>query len=197
MPALDLSKPVSFAILRSILKMRRFTQLALSKDANASLGQVNKIVSFLERRGFIERENNAFVLRKALSMLEELAKFRHMRDLLIAKFSVSISENEVKNILANDAIFCLDTALKQYCPSILSKRVCAYLNDTKVIEKLQAFEGGSTFVYLYSVDIEPKTKEAAGVKYTDEYRTAIDLVCDNAAYAAVELFERLWQERIV
>ncbi|MEM4662725.1 MAG: helix-turn-helix domain-containing protein [Candidatus Diapherotrites archaeon] len=199
MSVLDFSKPVSFSIVNAMLESKEFTQLALSQNLKVSLGQVNKIVKYFQQKGYIEKGKNSYHLVDPLAIISEIAIHRNMESLLIARFSLSLNNDAVFEILRAKAIFCLDSALSHYFDNIKTKRVCAYLteNDTNLIEKLSALPGDKTHLYLYSIDLTVNAVLENNTRYTDKVRTAIDLVCDNCTFAASRLFQELWGQKVM
>lgn len=196
---IDFSKPVSFNIVKAMLESKEFTQLALSQSINVSLGQVNKIVNYLQKKGFVEKGKASYVVTNPLAIIEEIAKYRDMRKRIIARFSLSLEQKALFDMLRSNVVFCLDTALMQYCKDVKTKRICAYLSEgnDKLIEKLAAMEGNKSYLWLYSNDLPTEGLLIDGVRYTDKVRTVIDLVCDNSTFAANKLFEELWGQKII
>jgi len=199
MRQLDFSKPVSFSIIKQMLESREFTQLALSQQKQVSLGQVNKIVKYLLERGYIEKGKSAYAVTNPLAIVEEVARQRRMKQHIIGKFSLVLDEATIINMFKKQAIFCLDTALKQYCKDIVSGRVCAYIGNIKkeLVEELDAMKGNATHLYVYKPDLPICAVEISGVRYTDKIRTVIDMVCDNSTFAASKLFEEVWGQKIM
>jgi len=196
---IDFSKPVSFNIVKAILEKKEFTQLSLSQELKVSLGQVNKIVNYLQKKGFVEKGKTSYMLANPLAVIGEIAKYRDMEKCRIARFSLSVDQKTLLEMLKSNAIFCLDTALKQYCNNVVTNRICAYLSpgNDRLIEKFAAMEGNKTYLYLYSNDLPTEGLLIDNARYTDKVRTVIDLVCDNSAFAASKLFEELWAQKII
>jgi len=199
MRALDFSKPVSFSIVKAMLENKEFTQLALSQQKHVSLGQVNKIVKYLLEKGFIEKGRACYAVTNPLGLMEEIARHRDMKKRLLGRFSLPAGEEDLLNMLKEQAVFCLDTALKQYCSKVITGRICAYIkgDKKKLFEELSAMKGNNTHLFLYAEDLPVAAVDMNGMHYTDKVRTVIDLVCDNSAFAASKLFEELWGQRIL
>ncbi|MEM4598469.1 MAG: hypothetical protein QW400_02160 [Candidatus Diapherotrites archaeon] len=199
MSTLDFSKPVSFSIVSAMLESKEFTQLALSQNLKVSLGQVNKIVKYFQQKGSIEKGKNSYFIRDALAIISEIAAYRTMDNSLIARFKLSIEPKSVMDMLKQNSIFCLDTALSYYCANVRTKRICAYLTekDTNLIEKLTAMPGNKTDLCLYSIDLPLDFVSDSDYRYADKVRTVIDLVCDNSAFAAACLFQEIWGQKIL
>jgi hypothetical protein len=199
MSRIDFSKPVSFSIVKAMLENKEFTQLALSQQKHVSLGQVNKIVKYLLEKGFIEKGKSSYIVRNPLAIIEEIAKYRDMKKRLVGKFALFVEEGDLLNMLKEQAVFCLDTALKQYCDGVITSRVCAYVkgDKKKLLEELAAMRGNNTHLFLYTEDLPVEMVDINQMLYTDKVRTIIDLVCDNSAFAASKLFEELWGQKIL
>lgn len=199
MKALDFSKPVTFSILNAMLEKQAFTQLSLSKEKGVSLGQVNKVAKYLLERNLIEKESGSYYLKNAFGVIECIARTREMKDALITRTRLSLQKNEAMKLLGSKGVLCLDSALEQFSPHISSQRVCAYVpkNKKSLLEKLGSLQGSNSEVWLYEADLPLETEEANGYILTSKKRTAIDLVCDNAGFAAFNLFKELWNQRIL
>jgi len=200
MKALDFSKPVTFSILNSMLERNSFTQLSLSKEKGVSLGQVNKVAKFLLEKNLIEKESGAYKLNNAFGLVECIAKSREMKHALVEKMEVFLSKEEALGLLGSKGVLCMDSALEQYYPHVSSGRVCAYVpkkGRRALLEELESLKGNNCTVWLYSADLPIETTEVNGRKVTEKKRTAIDLVCDNACFAAHDLFKELWGQSIL
>ncbi len=198
MKFLDFSKPVTFSILNAMLERQAFTQLSLSKERNVSLGQVNKVAKYLLERNLIEKESGSYSLSNAFGVIECIARTREMKDALITRMQLSLEKSEAVELLGSKGVLCLDSALEQFYPHVSSQRVCAYVPKKKsLLDELGSLQGNNSDVWLYSVDLPLETMEVNGHTLTSRKRTAIDLVCDNAGFAASDLFKELWNQSIL
>ncbi|MEM0360147.1 MAG: hypothetical protein QXK06_02300 [Candidatus Diapherotrites archaeon] len=200
MKSIDFSKPVTFSILSAMLEKQAFTQLSLSKEKGVSLGQVNKVAKYLSERNLIGKEQGAYALANPYGIIECIASFRNMKSALIGKMSVSLSKEEVLKLLGSRGVLCLDSALEQFQPNVSSKRVCAYVSKKEkkqLLEELESLAGENCQVWLYSEDLPIEEETVNGLRVTSRKRTAIDLVCDNAGFAASDLFKQLWNQEIL
>lgn len=199
MKSIDFSKPVTFSILNAMLEKQAFTQLSLSKEEDVSLGQVNKVSKYLMEKNLIGKEQGAYKLNNAFGLIECIAANREMKDALIAKKRVLLKKEKALELMGKKAILCLDSALEQYFSHVSSKRVCAYVPKKKkaLLKELNSKKGEECEVWLYSMDLPLKSKKVNGWNTTGKKRTAIDLVCDNAGFAASGLFKELWNEQIL
>ena len=200
MKPIDFSKPVSFSIIEAILKDKHFTQLQLSREKNVSLGQVNKIVKGLLEKGLIEKEQNGYAITNPLGIIELIAKYRDMNYMLLGKVRTLLSKDDAYELLKGKGIFCLDSALEAY-EDVKTHRVCLYANKgmpcEELFKELETMKGNKTLICMYSLDLPTEPVEFNGRLITNKLRTAIDLVCDNSAFAANRLFEELWGQKIL
>lgn len=195
---IDFSKPVSFSIVKAMLENKRFTQLSLSQQQNVSLGQVNKIVKLLLAKGLVEKEKSSYSIANPFGIIELIAKHRDMKSLLLKKTTSMLSKEDVINWLNGKAIFCLDSALEAY-DDVKTERVCAYVKEEHrkdVSDELEGLRGNKIMLCIYSLDLPVKPINVNGRAVTDKVRTAIDLVCDNSAFAANKLFEEIWGQKL-
>lgn len=198
MNRIDFSKPVSFSIVKAMLENKRFTQLSLSQQQNVSLGQVNKIVKLLLAKGLVEKEKYCYSVANPFGIIELIAKHRDMKSLLLKKTKSVLSKEDAINWLNGRAIFCLDSALEAY-GDVKTGRVCAYIKEghrKEVLDELEGLEGNKIMLCVYSLDLPVKPINVNGRAITDKVRTAIDLVCDNSAFAANKLFEEIWGQKL-
>ena len=200
MKSLDFSKPVTFSILNAMLEKQAFTQLSLSKEKSVSLGQVNKVAKYLLERNLIEKESGSYYLNNAFGLIECIARTREMKDNIITRMRLSLEKKEAINLLGSKGVLCLDTALEEFYPHISSQRICAYIpkkEKKNLLNELSALQGNNSEVWLYEVDLPLETEKVNGRILTSRKRTAIDLVCDNAGFAASDLFKELWGQNIL
>jgi len=200
MKAIDFSKPVTYSILNAMLERESFTQLALSQEKKVSLGQVNKVAKYLAEKRLIEKDSGNYFLNNAFGVIECIAATRKMKNTLHSKTNLAMTKEEALNLLGERAVLCLDSALEQFSPNISSTRICAYLPDglkTPLLKELEEKSGGGVEVWLFKSDLPLETEQANGKTCTSKKRTAIDIVCDNSAFAAKELFLELWGQQIL
>jgi len=200
MKAIDFSKPVTFSILDGMLERSAFTQLSLSKEKGVSLGQVNKVAKYLIERNLIDKDSGSYSVNSAFGVIGCIAKTREMSEQLIERIETNYSKEEALNLMGQKGTLCLDSALEQHRPEISSGRVCAYVDGKeveKLVSELKKNKGNNTAVWLFSADLPIATENVNNRNVTAKRRTAIDLTCDNAAFAASSLFEELWEENIL
>lgn len=118
---------------------------------------------------------------------------RSMSDAHAATIRVRGTRKRVTELLTSmGGILCLESALEEYSSYFRPSRVCAYhLFPDRIARSLSPHEGGVIQVELYIPDI-PLEGDVEESRRTSRFRTLIDLVCDNKAYAAKDLFEDLW-----
>ena len=195
MKSLDFSKPVTFSILGGILERQAFTQLSLSREKNVSLGQVNKVAKYLLERNLISKERGSYSLNSPRGIIDCIASSREMRDSLIGRFPVFLPKDEALAFLGEKGVLCLDSALEQFHPHVTSGRVCAYAPKAakrEIVQRLSDSNGNNLEVWLFSEDLPVEAARANGKNVTSKKRTAIDLACDNACFAANDLFREIW-----
>jgi hypothetical protein len=200
MKSIDFSKPVTFSILNAMLEKQSFTQLSLSKEKSVSLGQVNKVAKYLTEKNFIGKNQGAYLLNNPLGLIECISASRKMDDSIAAKISVSLQKEDALKLLGSRGVLCLDSALEQFHPHISSGRVCAYVakkDKRQLVEELESAKGNNCTIWLYSADLPLEEENVNGLRATNRKRTAIDMVCDNAGFAASDLFRELWKQEIL
>ncbi len=200
MKSIDFSKPVTFKIIEGMLRLGKFTQLSVSSELGVSLGQVNKVTKFLLKEKMISKENAFYSIKNAQKIIECIAQHRAMKDSLIKKTHTSLEKDSLIEFLKGKGILCLDSALEQFIPKIKTGRVCAYVGkqaEKDVLKELGKFTGNKSTLYLYKEDLPVTSIEWNGRIITEKVRTAIDLGCDNMAFAAQHLFKEVWNEKII
>ena len=210
MEMVSLKAPKTFEVVEAILEQKKFTQLALSRQVDASFGIVNRTTRWLEAKNYVKKTGKFYELRDPDGILSSLAVFRDMKSLIIDEVTVSLTPAQIKGLLPPDRVcYCLETALEEYSNYFRANRVCVYV-DKKDVPRLLALlenrKGPGTQVVFYEEKPPVKgkkptlpefkdtqtTNESINRWYTPRTRTVIDLVCDNKAYAAQDLFMSLW-----
>lgn len=204
---LDLTRKVNYRILRAILTSKEpFAQIELSESTHAAPSQVNRLVRWLEVHEHVQRrkEDGRYEVRQPASLV--LAIFPYQRVMSRAlRGTVKVRgemESVTRTLSDNGATLCLETALAQYSNYFRADRIAVYHpNPRSLLSGLVPSEGGLVLVTVYEVDIplegdqvEPDAKNP--LRRTSQYRTLIDLVCDNRTYAAKDLFSELWGVRL-
>ncbi len=200
MKSIDFSKPVTFKIVEGMLRRGTFTQLSLSSELGVSLGQANKVAKHLLREKMIEKKDSFYRIGNAQKIVGCIAQHREMKNLLVKKTGVSLSKEEVLQMLNGKGVLCLDSALERFVPNVVSQRVCVYAGkdaEKEVLRELRKVSGENCSVYVYREDLPAESVECSGLRVTEKVRTAIDLGCDNMDFAAKELFRELWKEKII
>ena len=174
-------QPKTLLILLALLSLqdRRFSQKGIWQMCNrhrkVSVGQVNKVVRYLERVGFVERmwnplglqaqdknakendidmTNGRYYLKNPLGLLNYIALSRDMRELRLFTFEVSQSEKDIIPLLSkNEVIFCLGTALERYSAYYRPEEISFYTMEPKaVFNILRTAEHGNTKLTAYRPD---------------------------------------------
>ncbi|UCG68910.1 MAG: hypothetical protein JSV09_14150 [Thermoplasmata archaeon] len=170
-------------IIVAILTTRNFSQRGLWRFCKSkqgiSIGQVNKVVTELQQRGFIERlwrtpasealvklefigEDTLdfdmgrvnYILTDPVGLLRYISLFRSMSELRSFTLNVDASEERVISKLSKqDAVFCLGTAQEKYTPYYRSDEVSFYSrNPNKIYSFLRTAKRGQTKVSCYNID---------------------------------------------
>jgi hypothetical protein len=180
-------------VMVALLSRPDFSQRALWKMCNEnlsmSLGQVNKIVMDLVRKGFVEPRFSrplftdqkdtsnrrpkktvphariTYRLSDPVGLLRYIAYFRSMKDLKV--FSARVggpSEAVIKELAKEGVIFCLGTAQSRYSPYFRPDEVSFYSMDPERIHGiLMKAPYGDTRIGCYRIDYAPNTKERASL----------------------------------
>jgi hypothetical protein len=204
---IDPTAPVNYRILRAILTAKKpFLQTEIARAAGAYASQVSGVVRWLEARQHIVRHTSDGKYETAQPATLILAVFPYQRPMnraLAGTIKVGKDRNEVSRVLTKEgATLCLESALSVYSEFFRPERVAVYHpRPRELLAGLAPNEGGLLPVAVYEPDIpldgdvqEPDT--ASPLRRTGKFRTLVDLVCDNRAYAARDLFAELWGVRI-
>lgn len=200
---IDITAPVHYRILRQILTSKEpFLQAQIAKSTGAATGQVSRLVRWLEDRHHItrRRSDGRFQVTQPASLV--LAMFPYQRVMahaLAGTTKLRTGPEEANKILTREgAILCLGSALSEYSAYFRPDGVEVYHpNPRTLLKRLRADDGGLLAVSVYNVDI-PLDGEIEGpdlrspFRRTSQYRTLVDLVSDNRAYLAKDLFTDLW-----
>jgi biotin operon repressor len=123
---MDPAAPTTYRILLAILTRREASQQELARDLDVSLGQVNRVVRWLEQGGFVERSRaegraargrgkEVYLLVNPTGLLRAISLFRSMPRLRQFTLSVDVPKRKLMSDLARrSVVFCLGTALERY-----------------------------------------------------------------------------------
>jgi UDP-N-acetylglucosamine 3-dehydrogenase len=176
----------SFLIARTILECESFTQLELSTRTKVSLGQVHKVVSWLEKRGVVRQAGSKFVLIDREKLLAIISVFRSMYDHCNAELNVGMGVQELLEKLPKEAVLCLDSAaavlsnLEEGETNVLS----IYLSkEMKVYEEfisyLKSRTGNETKVLVFEPDVELQVQKYKWLTTTTPTQLVVDYYCAN------------------
>lgn len=183
-----------------------FLQTQLATETAASIGQVNTVVKWLETRQHLVRrkEDGRYEVTQPAALVTAMFPYqRIMSRALVRTVKVDKGVDEVAKVLTREgATLCLESALTLYSGFFRADRVAVYHpKPRELIAGILPNEGGLLPVSVYDIDIplagdlvEPDKK--IPVRRTSRFRTLIDLVCDNRAYAAKDIFAELWGVKI-
>jgi DNA-binding MarR family transcriptional regulator len=183
----------TYRILYFILSHRKFTQTEIHKATGVSIGRVNRVVSWLLDRGYVEKTRAKYKLTSAVSLISLLANFRAMKKTITLDIDAP-REEAVKFLVEKGAVFCLTSALQHYDTYFRDPSICVYSYDKKVIEEFKKFRKGNLRINIYEPDLclEENITTRDSANLTSEVRTIIDLFCDNKSYAADRLIKRVF-----
>lgn len=200
---IDLTTPVHYRILRQILTAKDpFLQTEIATATGAANSQVSRLVRWLEVHQHVlhRRSDGRYeAVQPAGLILAVLPYQRRMVQALEGTKRVRGRMDEVSRILTQEgATLCLESALSTHSEYFRADRVAVYhAKPRELLAAMAPDEGGLLPVAVYSPDIplegdvlEPDA--VSPLRRTDAFRTLIDLVCDNRAYAAKDLFSKLW-----
>lgn len=197
--------PKTYQVLHEILLKKVFTQREIAENTKVSLGQVNKIVNWLEDKKYVSHPGVKYQLEQPIAILNLFALFRKMNDNLTSSLELKVTENELNNYLKEkktDITLCLTSALKHYSSYFRDSSINFYTNQKEIINDLtnaaKAKSSGSSInlqaINIYTPDLFLKSDRVAvgSIPVTSDIRTVIDLFCDGKAYAAKDLIKNLW-----
>jgi hypothetical protein len=214
---MKLVAPKTMSVLVHILDIKEFTQRELWSERckhKIALGQVNKVVQWLETNAFVQRKHGKYVLTNPTGLLRAISLFRSMNDLRVFSASIDMSKEKVISYLQKkDIVFCLGTALEKYSSYFRSDEISYYaLEHLDIQSKLSSQKEGLTRVSGYNIDYvkirDPKIpnlnaltrdfldaffiSELDKTRYTSRVQTVVDLFCDGKAYYTKELLKEHW-----
>jgi len=215
---MKLNAPKTLRLLVLILTVREFSQRDLwSKyrmDSTISLGQVNKVVRWLEGNAFVERRGAKYVLINPTGLLRAISLFRSMREIRAFSVSVDLPMERVWNSLPKEeVVFCLGTAMEKYGSYFRPSEVSFYAYDCRELERrLSRIREGLTKISCYEMDfLRPRglvldssllslkdevntliSQRFDDATYTSQVMTTLDMFCDGKAHYTKELLADLW-----
>ncbi len=215
-------QPKTMHVIVEVLSTGAFTQRMIWRRCNRnekiSIGQVNKVVNDLKRKGFVEelyrrkrliefknlpvvenameeldKKKATYRLSDPIALLEFISLFRFMHELKEFTLKVAASEEEVVEELSRkNMVFCLGTAQKYYTPYFRPEEISFYSDNTEEIyDYLATARRGNTTVSCYRIDFISK-EEHDDVRITSRVQTVIDMFCDKKSAYTKPLLKRLW-----
>jgi hypothetical protein len=173
-------QPQTLQVLLAILSNRRFSQRGIwaicKRSRPISLGQVNKVVMYLERKGFVQNVNKnpmTMLLSKTdtrdfdighgkyavvdpVGLVRFISMFRSMAELKIQTIFVDAPEQRIiKELSKEDVVFCLGTAMERYTQYYRPAEISLYIYPGKeetVSRLLGTARTGSIRIDCYKVD---------------------------------------------
>ncbi len=204
---IDATAPVNYRIVREILTVKQpFLQTEIAAAAGAQPSQVSRLVRWLEDHHHIVRRKSdgRFEVTQPTSLILALFPYqRVMSRALAGTTKVRAGMDQAAQILTGEgATLCLESALAQYSDYFRPDRVAVYHpTPKKLLSRLTPNDVGILSVSVYQADIplegdQEGPDQKSSLRRTSRFRTVVDLVCDNRAYAARDLFMELWGVRL-
>ena len=203
---IDFTAPTNYRVLRNILTSKHpFLQIEVAKEAVAHPPQVSTVVRWLHEHQHVIRrkiEGRYEVTQPSSLVVAVFPYQRVMNRTLVGTVNVRSAPDEVCQLLTREgATLCLESALSVHSEFFRPDRVAAYHPKPKwLLKQIAPNEGGMLPISVYEPDIplegdveEPDSDSP--FRRTTPFRTLVDLVCDNRAYAAKDLFWTLWGVR--
>jgi hypothetical protein len=205
--SIDPTAPVNYRIIREILTSKKpFLQTDIAGAAKAHTSQVSNVVRWLEIHQHVvrRRSDGRYEVAQPASLV--LAVFPYQRPMSralagTAKVRGSLEEAN-RDLVKAGATLCLESALSFYSQYFRPDRIAVYHPKPRnLLAELNPNESGliPVAVYLPDIPLEGDVEESDKtnpMRRTTKFRTLIDLVCDNRAYTAKDLFADLWGVQI-
>lgn len=183
----------SFKVIYWILKLRKFSQTTLAKKASVSWGQMNKVVQWLIKKSFVQKDKG-YELVNPTALIQLLST---EIDVEKETFEVNVPQEAVlKWIKENKGVLCMTSALSFYSNYFRDPSITAYYSK-ELNEHLFNAQPGLTKVIIIKSNLELLKEniiEKKGFLVTDEVRTIIDLFADKKAYVVEPLIKKMWQK---
>lgn len=207
---MNLIAPKTYEVLKWVLSQPATSQRMIARNTNISLGQINKVFSWLEENNFIEKRKKntrikdlgtmSYNLINPTGILRAISLFRYMKNNRLLELNLDMKKDKaIKYLKKQKVIFCLDSALEKYDSYFRGDTVCGYIVPDERIEDikndLSSIKYGLSRVELYSwdfKDLDIRDKMNSQNNYTTEMQTIIDLFCDNKAHYTKELLRKEW-----
>lgn len=203
---LRLNAPKTMRLLLHILTAREFSQRGLwseyNKRGSIAIGQVNKVVKWLEGNAFVERGRKGYVLANPTKLVRAMSLFCSMRELRAFAVSVDIPEKEALGMIPSEAIFCLGTAMERFGSYFRSPEISFYALDCEALTKLSCYrmdflepnEPASDRSVSFERQVGPPiSRKTDGIRCTSPVLTVLDMFCDGKAHYTKELLKDLWE----
>ncbi len=190
----------TYGIIKALLLKKNFRQRELARELKASPARVNEVVQWLIKNNLVEKYKNRHEVLNPIGIIKLFAYSRRMDE--IKQFGIDVKEDRetlFDYLKKRKVVFCLTSALQEYSAYFRDPSINFYATDfEKIRDELKRLPQGITRINVYKPDasLESDTVKKDGILLTSELRTVIDLFCDNKAYAAKELIEKLWGVRV-
>ncbi|MBI4044125.1 MAG: winged helix-turn-helix transcriptional regulator [Candidatus Diapherotrites archaeon] len=181
---------MTFKVVSAILRKKSFSQTELAKETGVSWGQMNKIVRWLVKKGFV-RKARKYELINPTALISLLATEIELEK---HSFEISVQPKAVLSwVKKSKGVLCLTSALQFYSNYFRDPSINLYYSK-ELEDYLQNAKSGITKVFLVKSNLHLSESEVArkgGFLLTNEIRTIIDLFADKKAYATEPLLKKL------
>lgn len=190
----------TYSTIKAMLLEKQFKQRELARRLKVSPARVNEVVQWLVKNNLAEKYKTRHEVLNPIGIVKLFTYSRRMNDL--KQFSIDMKVDRAKlmsYLKKHKVVFCLTSALQEYSAYFRDPSINFYARDfEKIRDELRKLPQGMVRINVYRPDVflESDTVEKGGMLLTSELRTVIDLFCDNKAYAAKELIEKLWGVRV-
>lgn len=215
-------QPKTMLVMVEVLSTGAFTQRMIwrrcNRNGKVSIGQVNKVVNDLKRKGFVgelyrrkrltefknlpvvknamedfDKKNATYRLSDPMGLLEYISLFRFMSELHEFTIKVDATEEEVaKELSRKNAVFCLGTAQQHYTSYFRPDAISFYSDDPREIyDYLGTAKRGRTALSCYRIDFLREEKHD-DIRITSKVQTVIDMFCDKKSAYTKPLLKELW-----
>ncbi len=181
----------SFKVVYWVLKLKVFSQTELAEKAMVSWGQMNKVVQWLIKKGFV-RKGAKYELVNPAALVQLLTTEVELEK---DSFEVSVPKKIILDwIKKHEQVLCLNSALDFYSNYFRDPGISVCFSK-ELKEYLANAQPGLTKVTLVKSNLEllpSNIIKKNGFFVTNEVRTIIDLFADKKAYAVEPLIKKVF-----
>ncbi len=190
----------TYNVIKAVLLEKQFMQREVARKLKVSPARVNEIAQWMIKNNLVEKYKNRYEVLNPVGIIKLFTYSRRMDDLKQFGIDVKVDRKKLFEYLKKQkVVFCLSSALQEYSAYFRDLSINFYVNDPeKIRDELRKLPQGMVRINVYKPDmfLESDTVKKGSTLITSELRTVIDLFCDNKAYTAKELIEKLWGVRV-